>query len=159
MVSLGRPSQFASGGYFKPAEATSAAAILVEPTSVARNVETTFNDEVQRRDEVTADVTIFDTAGDVEAGQPTRTYTGARIVQRLLAADAAGAVGQAFAARLGQKKMGPATAYRWEDLDSATEKQVAAYLEKRGEVSASSETAPSFDAPAAAPSLDDAPPF
>lgn len=147
-MALKRTSEIAGGSaYFKPAEFADAVALLVEPKSVQRDVPNTYAGVTKNRDEVTADVTVFATAADLEAGKGVEhkgmTFTHAGITNRLK-----NAVNESVVGKMGKKQFekSPAPAWVIDDVDDATFDKVAAYYEAReAAVAAALADAPGFD--------------
>lgn len=132
-MALKRSSEIQGGSsYFKPAEFADAVALLVEPTSVQRDVPNTYAGVTKNRDEVTADVTAFNSAADLAAGKGVEfkgmTFTHPGITNRL-----SRAVGEAVVGKMGKKQFDKAPAPAWviDDIDDAAFAQVEAYYDAR----------------------------
>ncbi|MFC4336005.1 hypothetical protein [Salininema proteolyticum] len=145
-------SEVASSGYFKPAEHSGVAALLVEPTSVERDVPNEYQGVVTNRDEVTADISVFATAADAEAKRPSTVLRSVKVTHARLTPPASRAVAGAFIATVGQKPN--EKGYVWLPVDAPVERAVTEYYEARP-----AEADPVTPAPASADGADDAPPF
>lgn len=119
------------GGFFKPADYASAAALLIEPTAFKENVPTNFKNpdgSVQHQDQVIADITVFRTQQDLDLGQP-QVVSNAVVGSAVLAKDLAPLVGKATIQRV---EKAPGKNYWKFALPSpATQTAVVAYVEKR----------------------------
>ncbi|MET9861944.1 hypothetical protein ABZY93_22005 [Streptomyces smyrnaeus] len=120
----------ANGGWFKPAENKGAVAILLEVKSFDRQRPTPNGP----KDSALADVTIFGTQADLDAGTPA-VHQGMRIEQTVLARDLETLVGGATVVTLDQvpaKKPGAYPAWVWRaQTDQAVVKKVVEYAERR----------------------------
>jgi hypothetical protein len=133
------------GGWFKPADCQGAVAILIEVNAF----------EAQRptpngpKDSVLADVSVFKTEADLQAGTP-EVAKGQRIEQTILARDLKGLVGSATIVTVDQipaTKPGQRPAWVWRPISSAAHrKAVVDYAtEREAKVQAAMSAAPSFD--------------
>lgn len=149
-MALKRSNEIASGSsYFKPEEHKTAFVLLVEPKSVQRDVPNTYAGVTKNRDEVTADVTIFQTKAALEAGTGVEvkdmTVTHGGITNKLIRA-----LGNddAVVGRLGKKQFEKSPAPAWvidDELEDATFDLVSAYFEAReAAVQAALANVPSF---------------
>ncbi|AWN07402.1 hypothetical protein SEA_MANEEKUL_33 [Streptomyces phage Maneekul] len=133
------------GGWFKPKDNVNAVAILLEVHSFDRQRPTPNGP----KDSVLADVTIFSSAADLEAGTPSSIAKGQRIEQTVLARDLEAIVGGATIVTLDQipaKKPGAYPAWVWRQADNASKQKVVAYATKReAEVNAAMDAVPDFD--------------
>lgn len=147
-MSLKRSSEVSGGGtYFKPADHDTAAALLVEPKSVQRDVPNTYAGVTKNRDEVTADVTVFKSAADLANGNGVEAkgviFGHPGIVNRLR-----NAIGEGVVGKMGKEqfKNAPAPAWVIADIDDAAFEKVAAFYEKReAAVKAALADVPDFD--------------
>ena len=140
------PSNFGGGGFFKPKDHNTALAILIEPKSIDYEVENNYEGQVTYRDEVTADISVFATQADLEAGTPEVlksyrvTHAGlTKPLERMLKSEQT-----AMVATLTQWK---GRAWIWNDLtDKVRLKQVEAFYTKREQdVAEAIDAAPDFD--------------
>lgn len=146
-MSLKRSSEIQGGSaYFKPAEFDKAVALLVEPKSVQRDVPNTYAGVTKNRDEVTCDITVFQTAADLESGNGVEhkgmTVTHPGITNRL-----SRAIDEAVVGRMGKKQFEKAPAPAWviDDVDDATFDKVSEFYEAReAAVKAALDAVPSF---------------
>ena len=146
-MALKRSSEIQGGSaYFKPAEFADAVALLIEPKSVQRDVPNTYAGVTKNRDEVTADVTAFQTAADLASGNgvvfPAMTFTHPGITNRL-----SRALDEAVVGKMGKKQFEKAPAPAWvvDDVDDATFDKVSEFYDAREEaVKAALASVPSF---------------
>lgn len=157
-MALKKSTDIAGGSsYFKPEEFKGAVALLVEPKSIARDVPNTFAGITKNRDEVTADVTVFNTQADLEAGNGIEhlgmTITHSGIVNKI-----GNQIGESVVGRVGKKKFPKSPAPAWvidpdnteatvegTPVDDATFDLVAAYYEAReARLQAALASVPSF---------------
>jgi hypothetical protein len=149
-MALKRSSEIGGGSaFFKPAEFEGAAALLIEPKSLQRDVDFTPYQKttVEQRDEVTADVTAFATEADLKAGKGVEhkamTFTHKAIVNRL-----GRAIGEAVVGKMGKEQFKNSAAPAWvvADVDDDTFALVEKFYDAREEaVKAALEDVPSFD--------------
>ncbi|MEU6057002.1 hypothetical protein [Streptomyces sp. NPDC047097] len=135
----------AAGGWFKPADVQSAAAILLEIHSYERQRPTPNGP----KDSVLADITVFHDAPQLAAGTP-EVFKGQRIEQTILARDLETVVGGATIVTLDQippKKPGQRPAWVWRPLNDADARtKVIAYANAReATAEAAVSDAPDFD--------------
>src|SRR5687768_2262206 len=129
-MALKRSSEIQGGSYFKPADYQNAVALLIEPKSVQRDVPNTYAGQTKNRDEVTADLTAFMSAGDLAAGKGVEvkglTFTHPGLVNRL-----SRAIDEAVVGRMGKKQFdkSPAPAWVIDDVDDATFDKVSEFYE------------------------------
>ena len=146
-TTFARPSQFAGGSYFKPLEHMLDVALLIEPTSVDREVPNTYKGETKNRDEVTSDITVFKTAEALEKGEPSEVIKGCRVVHGMLTSTLDKAIGQPVPARL--EKISTRTGgsgYVFRDLSADIEQKLAAYYQSReAAIDAAMDDVPDFD--------------
>ncbi|MGW1040059.1 hypothetical protein [Streptomyces sp. NPDC002547] len=133
------------GGWFKPANHSSAVAILVEVHSFERQRPTPNGP----KDSALADVTVFGDASALQSGTPDVTK-GQRIEQTILARDLETIVGGATIVRLEQvppKKPGQHPAWVWRPVtDAAIRTAVVEYANKREKAAEEAVAdAPDFD--------------
>lgn len=137
-----KPSDYAGASYFKPADFQTSLALLVEPKSVDKNVPSTYNNQVRNRDEVIADITIFDNQMDLDTGVPDKVLKSTKIVHGMLTSTAEKIIGGAFVATVTKIPTQAGAGFVFRDVDAETEAKVGAYFTARSEAAAS---APSFD--------------
>lgn len=112
-MALKRSTDIQGGSsYFKPAEFKSAVALLIEPISVAHDVPNTYLGVSKVRDEVTADLTVFATQADLDAGNgvefKSMVFTHSGIVNKI-----SGEIGNSVVGRLGKKQFEKSPAPAW----------------------------------------------
>ncbi|AKY03343.1 hypothetical protein FDI80_gp33 [Streptomyces phage Aaronocolus] len=133
------------GGWFKPKDNKDAVAILLEVHSFDRQRPTPNGP----KDSALADVTIFKTMEELEAGTPSSIAKGQRIEQTVLARDLEAIVGGATIVTLDQipaKKPGAYPAWVWRQADGGVKAKIVAYATKReAEVNAAMADVPDFD--------------
>ncbi|ATW61310.1 hypothetical protein SEA_ALSABER_35 [Streptomyces phage Alsaber] len=132
------------GGWFKPKDNVDAVAILIEVKQFDRQRPTPNGP----KDSVLADVSVFKTQADLDAGRP-EIAKGQRIEQTVLARDLEAIVGGATIVTLAQipaKKPGAYPAWVWRQAERAAQQKVIEYATKReAEVNAALDAAPDFD--------------
>lgn len=148
MSGLARPSQFAAGAYFKPAEHMQDIALLFEPTKVDKGVPNTYNGKTSLRDEVTTTVTVFRTSEALEKGSPSTILTGVRVVHNGLTNKLDGLVADrgamAGVIRKAATQAG-GTAFVLDDLSDSVQSLIEAYYNTRNaEIEAAMAEAPDF---------------
>lgn len=133
-----------SGGFFKPEDYKDAVAILVEVNRFEHQRPGKFGP----KDTIHADVSVFNSAADVEAGKPV-ILKGTLIQTTILARDLTGLVGSATIVRLDKAKSttaGRQDAWVWRPVDADVKAKVIEYAEKReAEIQAALAAVPSFD--------------
>ncbi|NEA50469.1 hypothetical protein G3I35_30420 [Streptomyces sp. SID10815] len=135
----------ANGGWFKPAEAANAVAILLEVKQFDRQRPTPNGP----KDSVLCDVTVFKTPEQLERLAP-EVSKGQRIEQTVLARDLETVVGGAVLVTVTQvpaKKPGAHPAWVWKQVtDTGIRNQVLTYASQRdAAVDAAVAEAPDFD--------------
>lgn len=83
-MSFGKVADHVTSGYFKPLDHMTALALLVEPKSIARNVPSEYKGTVRNRDEVVADISIFENSGDINAKKPSNILKSVKVVHGML---------------------------------------------------------------------------
>jgi hypothetical protein len=143
-VSFGKVSDHVTSGFFKPAEHMTNLALLVEPKSIARNVQSEYNGQIRTRDEVVADISIFANQADIDNKKPSQVLKSVKIVHALLTKDVEHFLPDgAICVRLKKVSTKGGSAYAFEDISDATLLDAAkAYYDARSEAAAA---APSFD--------------
>lgn len=132
-----------AGSFFKPTEHHGAAAILVE----VKRFEAQRPGNYGPKDTVHADLHIFKTDADIDAGRAELSQ-GALIQSTILARDLSGLVGSATIVKLDQidLKNSPNKGWVWRQVDAATKAKVVDYAMKRtAAVEAAMDEAPDFD--------------
>lgn len=126
-----KPSENQGGSFFKPADHMTVLALLVEPKSIQKNVENNYQGSISHRDEVTADVTIFNTSEALATGVPTSIQKNSTFTHGMLTSTLERIMGGATVAvvRKVPTKRGEGFAFR--DVDSTVEGQVAVYYTNR----------------------------
>jgi hypothetical protein len=148
VTELAKPSAYAGGAFFKPADHINDIALLVEPKRIDRGVSNIYNGETRTRDEVYADITIFATSEAVETGRPSTVLENARIVHGMLTDLLAQIMGSAMVAIVRKIPTRKGAGYAFRDVDPAIEAAVTAYLQTRENAVAdamASGDMPSFD--------------
>lgn len=142
-----KPSEFQGGAYFKPAEHMNDLALLVEPKSIRRDVESTYQNVTRRRDEVTADVTIFANTEALDKGVPSEIQKGVVFthgmltgtLERILPSGATVAIIRKVPTKSG-------SGYAFRDVEASVEAAVANYYTKReSAVAEALNNVPSFE--------------
>lgn len=123
------------GGFFKPEDAQNYAAMLVEPTSLERQRPGSFGP----KDAIHADVTVFATQADLEAGVPSGVNPGMIIQGIALVRDLESVIGSGVVVECNQAKThkpGQKPAWIWSSISPLASLQVADYAAKRDEATA-----------------------
>ena len=137
-----KPSDYAGASYFKPADHMSDLALLIEPKTVDRDVPSTYQGTTRVRDEVIADISVFDNQAALESGTPSSVLKSTKVVHGMLTSTLSKILGGAMVATLTKTQTKAGSGFVFRDADAATEKQVAAYFASRSEAVAA---APGFD--------------
>lgn len=137
-----KPSDYAGASYFAPKEYQTALALLIEPKTIERNVPSTYNNQVRNRDEVIADISVFDNQADLEAGKPSKILKSTKVVHGMLTSTLEKILGGAMVGIVTTTATKSGSGYVFRDVDSATEAAVGSYFSARSEAAAA---APSFD--------------
>lgn len=142
-----RPSEFAGGSYFKPAEYMTALALLVEPKKVERDVQSEYKGEVRVRDEVISDVTVFGNSESLETGIPTEVIKDTRVTHGMLTDTLSKIIGDPLIGVIRRIPTKRGSGYAFRDLEDAGQiDQAAAFFFKRNEDKAAAlASAPDFD--------------
>ena len=122
-----------ASGYFTPDAYKHAAALLVEPKS-HNPAAPPGPQQTGTRPITVADVTVFNTMEDVQAGTPSSVILGTQITSKFLALDTAPLVdrGRATVTTLLKESLqNGKTGWKWRKVDPAVTQLVAAYIEKR----------------------------
>lgn len=131
-------------GFFKTEPHENAVAFLIEPKRFEHQRPGSFGP----KDTIDADVTVFDTQADLDAGVPSVIKKGIAIQQTILARDLKDLVGAATITKLGKANPTPGknAAWVWRPVDDATKAKVIAYATKReAERQAALAAVPSFE--------------
>lgn len=139
-----KPSDLAGASYFKPAKHMTDLALLIEPKTIERNVENTYNNQTRMRDEVIADITIFSNQAALESGVPTEVMKSTKVVHGMLTSTLEKILGGAMIAtvEMAQTKAGSGYVWRDEAITPEMTAQIEAYYNARSEAIAA---APSFE--------------
>lgn len=141
-----KPSEFAGGSFFKPAEHMNDLAILLEPKHIDKNVKSEYQGNVRERDEVTADISTFATSEALEKGKPTQIMKNCKIVHGMLTSTVERIIGGAMVARLDKAQTKGGSGYVFRDVTPEVEAQVGGYFENRSaEVEQNLADVPDFD--------------
>lgn len=135
-----------SGGqFFKPEEQKDAIAILVEVRRFAPQVPSKFGP----KDTIYADLTVFGSQSDLDAGKPSAEFKNAEIQQTVLVKNLQGVgEGNATIAKLTKlpPKNGNQPAWAWANVSGDTKDRVLAYGNAREAAKAqAAASAPSFE--------------
>lgn len=132
-----------NGGWFKPADNMNAVAILVEVQGLERQRPTPNGP----KDSALVDITIFDTAADLDAGKPSSITEGTRVEQSALARDLfALSVGDATIVTVDQVPTKQKPAWVWRTVSADVRSKVIAYGEAReAAMQAAIDSVPDFD--------------
>jgi|GEM_PF-4887062 len=138
-----KPSDYAGASYFKPADHMSDLALLIEPKTIDKDVESTYQGSTRLRDEVIADVSVFANQAALENGEPSTIMKSTKIVHGMLTSTVGKILGGAMVATLTKVQTQAGSGFVFRDADIETEAQVGSYFTARSEAT---EAAPSFDA-------------
>lgn len=157
-MAIKRSTDIAGGGnYFKPEEFKTATALLIEPKSLQRDVPNEYAGQVKNRDEVTADVTVFQSQADLDNGKGVE-FKGMTITHSGIVNKIGTEIGDAVVGRMGKKKFPKSPAPAWvidpddkpetvegTPIDDETFDKVVAYYEAReAAIAAALADVPSF---------------
>lgn len=139
-----KPSDYAGASYFKPANHMNDLALLIEPKTIDRNVESTFNNQTRLRDEVIADISVFSNQAALESGEPTTIMKSTKVVHGMLTSTLEKILGGAMVATVTkiQTQAGSGFVWRDETITPEVTAQIEAYYNARSEATAA---APSFE--------------
>lgn len=137
-----KPSDYAGASFFKPKEHQTALALLIEPKTIERGVPSTYNNQTRVRDEVIADISVFDNQHDLQTATPSKILKSTKITHGMLTSTVEKILGGAMVATVTTTATQAGNGYVFRDVDPATEAAVASYYTARSEAAAS---APSFD--------------
>ena len=145
-MALVKTSDFVGGAYFKPLENMNALALLIEPKSITRDVPNTYQNVTKMRDEVVADVSIFDNTDALRAGEPTEVIKAAKFVHGMLTDTLSKIMGEATIATIVKIPTKGGSGYVFRDASPEATAAVTAYYDKRNAaLEAAMADAPSFD--------------
>lgn len=137
-----KPSDYAGASFFKPKEYQNDLALLIEPKTIQRGVENTYNGKTTLRDEVVADISIFSNQAALESATPTTILKSAKVVHGMLTSTLEKVLGGAMVATVTTTATKSGSGYVFRDVDAATEEAVGNYYKSRSEAVAA---APSFE--------------
>lgn len=137
-----KPSDYAGASFFKPGDHMSDLALLIEPKTIERQVPSTYQGNTRVRDEVLADISVFENQAALESGTPSKIMKSAKVVHGMLTSTLEKILGGAMVATVTKVQTKAGSGYVFRDVDAATEGQVAAYFTARSEAVAA---APSFE--------------
>jgi hypothetical protein len=137
-----KPSDYAGASYFDPKKHMTALALLIEPKTIEKNVPSTYANQTRVRDEVIADITVFENQAALDSGQPTTILKSTKIVHSMLTSTVEKILGGAMVGVVTKIPTQNGSGYVFRDVDSATEAAVGTYYSAR---SAAIAAAPSFE--------------
>jgi hypothetical protein len=137
-----KPSELSGSSFFKPAEYQTALALLVEPKGVDKDVENEYKGKKSLRDEVIADVTVFNNSEELANGTPSEIIKATRITHTMLTSTLSKMIGQPLVGIIRMIDTKAGSGYAFRDVEGSAEQQVAEYYEKRESAAAD---APDFD--------------
>lgn len=141
-----KPSEFAGGTYFKPAEHSNDLAILVEPKTVQHDVPNTYNGVSRARDEVTADLTFFANEESLSNATPSSVVKNAKVVHGMLTSSLEKILGGAMVATVQKVPTQKGQGWAFRDVANEVEAQVGVYYKAREDsINEALADAPSFD--------------
>jgi len=137
-----KPSDYAGASYFKPGDYMTALALLVEPKTIAKNVPSTYNNQVRNRDEVIADISVFANQADLDSATPSQVLKSTKVVHGMLTSTLEKILGGALAGVVSKTQTQAGSGYVFRDVTEDVEAKVETYYKNR---SAAAAAAPSFD--------------
>lgn len=137
-----KPSELSGGSFFKPAEYQTALALLVEPKELHKDVPNEFKGKVQPRDEVVADITVFNNSESLEKGEPSEIIKSTRVTHSMLTGTLSKMIGDPLIGIIRMIDTKAGSGYAFRDAEGDAPDLVEAYYDKR---EAAVESAPSFD--------------
>lgn len=141
-----KPSDLGGSGFFKPAEHMTALALLVEPKTIEKNVPNTHNGQTRNRDEVLADISVFENQAALDSGQPTSIFQKVKVTHGMLTRDLEKILGGAMVGTVTKIQTKAGAGYVFRDVDSTVEGIVGNYYTNReAAVAEALDNAPSFD--------------
>lgn len=142
-MSFGKVSDHVGSGYFKPLEHMTDLALLIEPKSIARGVQSTYNNQVRVRDEVVADVSVFANQADLNSQKPSNVLKSVKVTHGMLTSTLEHFMGGAIVVTVTKTTTQNGSGYVFRDVqDDALLGTVKAYFDARSEAAAA---APSFE--------------
>lgn len=143
-MSFGKVADHVSSGYFKPADHMTALALLVEPKSIARNVPSEYKGQVRNRDEIVADLSIFENQADLNNNKPSTILKSVKVVHGMLTQALEHFIPEgAIVVQVTKVDTKNGSGYVFRDVtDATTLGAVKTYYDNR---SAAAASAPSFD--------------
>lgn len=126
-MAITKASALSGSSFFKPAAHKDAKALLIEPKSIERGVPNTYQGVTNLRDEVTADITVFDAVGRSDELKDVKV-THAGIVNKV-----SRALGGAVVGIVGMTKPANGGAAYWDllDVDESIEAVVEKFYDER----------------------------
>jgi hypothetical protein len=94
-MALRKPSEMASGGFFKPADHAEHL-LLVEPKSLQRDVEWEYQGKAGLRDEITCDVTVFADLAALREQRPDQIMHSINVTAKALVNTLTSSIGDAL---------------------------------------------------------------
>lgn len=133
-MALSRASDLAGGTYFKPADHSSALALLVEPLRLDKDVPYQPFDKtapMSTRDELTANLTIFPNQDAVDGKVEPVILKGAVFTHSMLVGSLSKIIGDAMIGVIRRVPTKAGSGYAFRDADPGTDAKVTAYYEGR----------------------------
>lgn len=143
---FGKASDYAGGSFFKPGDAMSDIALLIEPHKIDKNVSSTYQGTTRLRDEVTCDITVFATTESVGLKQPTAIHKGIKVVHGMLTSTLERNMGKPFLGVVRKIPTKGGSGYVFRDVEDNAHVGLVSeyYVEREAEVKANLADAPSF---------------
>lgn len=145
-MALAKASDHAPSGFFKPKEYLTSLGLLVEPKSIQRDVPNTYKNKTTHRNEIKADISVFDNQAAIDERKPTKVLHNVTIGHGMLVRNLEGVIGDALVAKLDMVETRAGEGYAFRDPDDATYAAIEEFYEKReADVKTALNDAPSFD--------------
>lgn len=145
-TTFAKASDLGGGSYFKPADHMTDLALLVEPKRIDKDVPSTYNGQTRKRDEVTADITVFKTQESLDRGEPSEVLKSVKVVHGMLTSSLEKVMGGAMLGIVRKIPTQAGAGYAFRDVEADAEAKVGTFYAKREQAAAEAVAeAPSFD--------------
>lgn len=141
-----KPSDYAGASYFKPGDHQTALALLVEPKTIERGVPNTYAGQTKPRDEVIADISVFENQSALDSKTPTTVLKSTKVVHGMLTSTLEKILGGAMVATVTKIATKNGSGFVFRDVTSDIEAKVGEFYQGReAAVEEALASAPSFD--------------
>lgn len=147
-MAINKASDLSGGTFFDPKAVQDALGLLVEPARVDKDVTYTKyqSNETAKRDEATANVTVFKTSENLAGTVEPEVLKGVRVVHSMLVSSLEKVVGDAMIGVIRKIPTKSGSGYAFRDPDAATINAIEAWYNKReAGIAAAIADAPDFD--------------